>query len=632
MLFYREKDVDKILRYSLGKAEIFCFMRLAKRPIYSRRVRDWLRASTWFRASNPILIIATALIFMGGIFAFTTLASDDGGGILDFLIPSPPTCTSWTYSDWSSCSIDSLRTRTILSSSPDGCTGGQPDVLAEFCSPEPTTCTDWTYADWSACTADGQQTRSIISSSPDGCTGGQPALAQSCDFTPSADATSTGDSGTSTPPTCASWVYSDWGSCASDNQQTRNILSSSPSGCSGGNPVLSKTCVYSAPASASSLCTSWTYSDWSVCSIDSLQTRSIISSSPPGCSGGEPDALTQSCSPEPPTCTSWTYSDWGDCSADSKQTRKIVSASPVGCSGGKPEPVTQSCTPTCTYEYSDWGKCTIDDLQTRIVISTSPAGCAGEPDSLSRFCTPDLPTCTSWKYSDWGECSPEGKQTRNILSFYPQNCTGGDHEDLTRSCTPTCSDWSYTNWTECSVDGKQSRKVVSSLPVGCQGGKPGDLIQSCTPTCTWNYSDWSICSTNGEQTRTIIGTSTPDGCAGGEPQPLVKSCVPICIGWVYSPWSNCGSNNHQTRTIMTSFPGGCTGGNPILSRICVENPPADNSSNNGAANSCTAVTYKSWSPCVGGVQRRDILSQTPDNSCSPTLSQQLDTFRPCTSP
>jgi len=47
------------------------------------------------------------------------------------------------------------------------------------------------------------------------------------------------------------------------------------------------------PASAR-VCTSWTYSDWSTCS-DGQQSRSIASSSPAGCSGGSP-TLTRSCS------------------------------------------------------------------------------------------------------------------------------------------------------------------------------------------------------------------------------------------------------------------------------------------------------------------------------------------------
>lgn len=38
---------------------------------------------------------------------------------------SCPTCTSFTYSDWTDC-IDGYKTRVVLTSSPDGCTGGSP--------------------------------------------------------------------------------------------------------------------------------------------------------------------------------------------------------------------------------------------------------------------------------------------------------------------------------------------------------------------------------------------------------------------------------------------------------------------------------------------------------------------------
>jgi thrombospondin type 3 repeat protein len=44
-------------------------------------------------------------------------------------------------------------------------------------------CTSWTYTDWSSCN-NNQQTRSIISSSPNNCTDGNPILTQSCQVTP----------------------------------------------------------------------------------------------------------------------------------------------------------------------------------------------------------------------------------------------------------------------------------------------------------------------------------------------------------------------------------------------------------------------------------------------------------------
>ncbi|MEI6587627.1 MAG: peptidoglycan DD-metalloendopeptidase family protein [Candidatus Moraniibacteriota bacterium] len=50
---------------------------------------------------------------------------------------------------------------------------------------------------------------------------------------------------------CNSWTYSDWGACQQNNTQTRTILTSSPSGCSGGSPVLTQSCTYTVPLTVS---------------------------------------------------------------------------------------------------------------------------------------------------------------------------------------------------------------------------------------------------------------------------------------------------------------------------------------------------------------------------------------------
>ncbi|MEK7072520.1 MAG: hypothetical protein AAB969_03035 [Patescibacteria group bacterium] len=91
----------------------------------------------------------------------------------------PPTCTSWTYSSWSTCQSNGTQTRTVVSSSPSSCTGGNP-ILTQSCSYIAPICTSWTYSNWSVCTS-GQQTRTVISSSPSNCAGGNPALSQSCE-------------------------------------------------------------------------------------------------------------------------------------------------------------------------------------------------------------------------------------------------------------------------------------------------------------------------------------------------------------------------------------------------------------------------------------------------------------------
>lgn len=54
-----------------------------------------------------------------------------------------PTCTDFTYSEWSACSLAGQRTRTVLSSSPANCINGTP-VLTEACQYEPEQCTNGT--------------------------------------------------------------------------------------------------------------------------------------------------------------------------------------------------------------------------------------------------------------------------------------------------------------------------------------------------------------------------------------------------------------------------------------------------------------------------------------------------------
>lgn len=91
--------------------------------------------------------------------------------------------------------------------------------------------------------------------------------------------------------TCTSFTYSDWGACQPDGTQTRTVLSSSPAGCTGGNPILKQACTYSDKV----VCTKFRYSKWSACDpATNLQSRTVISATPTGCVGGTP-ILTQTC-------------------------------------------------------------------------------------------------------------------------------------------------------------------------------------------------------------------------------------------------------------------------------------------------------------------------------------------------
>jgi hypothetical protein len=92
-------------------------------------------------------------------------------------------------------------------------------------------CTDVIYSEWTACQLDGIQTRTITSRAPENCAVRDPILTQSCELPPP-------------PPgeTCTGFTYSEWGTCQEDGVQTRTVVSSTPANCVGGNPILTQEC------------------------------------------------------------------------------------------------------------------------------------------------------------------------------------------------------------------------------------------------------------------------------------------------------------------------------------------------------------------------------------------------------
>lgn len=177
-------------------------------------------------------------------------------------------------------------------------------------------------------------------------------------------------------------------------------------------------------------CTSWTYSNWSACQSNNTQSRSLVSSSPSGCTGGNP-VLTQSCTYTPPACTSWTYSTWGSC-VDSQQNRTITSSQPASCVGGN-SILSQSCnaTPLCTE--NNWTStlaptdCPNNGQQTKRWTKTGQCqGGVSRSAEETISCNYQASTCTSFVYSDWGICNTSGVQSRTTLSTSPSGCTGGN--------------------------------------------------------------------------------------------------------------------------------------------------------------------------------------------------------------
>jgi len=119
------------------------------------------------------------------------------------------------------------------------------------------TCNSWTYSDWTSCSADGTQTRDIVSSLPNSCTGGSPVLSQSCTYVPSA-------------PLCIFFKYSKWSKCSPDGIQTRDVIFKQPRNCANGElPKITKSCVYTPHCDNDK----WSCDSWNLCSLFGIKNK-----------------------------------------------------------------------------------------------------------------------------------------------------------------------------------------------------------------------------------------------------------------------------------------------------------------------------------------------------------------------
>jgi hypothetical protein len=319
-----------------------------------------------------------------------------------------PTC-AYSYSDWSSCTSSGVQTRTYTKS-PDNCVGGTVEPLTKYCTYTPPTTTPPTcsisYSDWSSCTSSGVQARTYTKS-PDGCVGGNmDVLSRTCTFIPP----TTSNSSSNTLPNC-DYIYTEWQPCNAYSKQYRSVISPAPYYCSN-VPITSQSCTYNPPSNSTSntsIC-SYQYTDWSSCSSSGVQTRSVKAAFPSGCVGGEMET-TQKCtysasstttnstntsglaSATVPTCR-FSYTAWSPCDSNGNQARNIISKSPTDCIGG--DIVTQqkcdtasqiSTAPVCTFTYSSWGECQPNNAKTRFITSHLPEGCFGGSPATITSCT-----------------------------------------------------------------------------------------------------------------------------------------------------------------------------------------------------------------------------------------------------
>jgi len=409
-----------------------------------------------------------------------------------------PLCTeqNWTSTD-GTCQSNNTLTRTWTKSGT--CTGGVTHSQTETttCNYQAPTCTNFTYSDWTptTCPQSTTQTRTIQTTTPTTCQNGNPeSLTRTCTYIP----TCTDDHWTSTDGTC---------------QNTNTLIRTwyKTNNCQNGiqKPTTeSVSCDYQAPT-----CTNFTYTNWTptTCPQTGTQTKTILTKTPTTCHGGNPDALIRSCT-HTPICTDdhWDFDlEPATCPSIGEQTKKYFKV--TNCQNGitKTDEIIlcNYNAPQCQYTYSNYGTCA-NGIETRTATLTTVETCQGQPIDLTKTCE-TIPTCTD---SHWSfEMTPctNGTQTKqwtkindcnNGIIYANEIITCDAEQEQPEYCNQ--DDWeSRIEPAVCPETGTQT-KHWTRTNTDCQGGvthKAQETI-SCTPKETNNIPDIIRCQTNDDCT------------------------------------------------------------------------------------------------------------------------------------
>jgi len=553
---------------------------------------------------------------------------------------------NFVYSDWSACQASGIKTRNILSVYPAGCAVGAPTVSSSCtnCSSTRPYLNDMNGDNCISSRGTWNSTYCVCTC-PSGYTfSGTGCLYNNTSTTSSTNTTST-SSGAATTSTVCNFTYSDWSDCQADGIKTRSVLTTYPTGCYGSNQEpLVQTCtpattVANTATTATAAC-NFTYSDWSACQSNGTRTRSLLTKTPTGCTG-TPE-LSGSCTPvlantttTAQTCN-FTYSDWSACQTNGTKTRSVLTTSPAGCTVGTP-----ILSDSCTYFSCDSTRPTLNDMNMNNCIDSGGSwistSCACTCPSGYKFsgtgCLYVPPVSCAFTYSDWTECK-DGKQSRTILNKSPEGCVGGQQESLSRYCLldSVCQrdQWTCEEWGQCK-DGKQTRSC--NLSFDCPGVSEisPKTEQTCTLSdtnkvtaestdviCQYKYSDYGDCQ-NGKQYRTVIEKS-PIGCVDKTvAEPLEKTCTSAtaqsqCL-FTYSPWSDC-QNGKKTRNILSKTPDGCTSGSAVVEDKC-QNVCSENDWKCDDWGTCGSegMQYRKCSLSQDCLSNKDLISPQTTRSC-----------------
>lgn len=339
-------------------------------------------------------------------------------------------------------------------------------------------CTSFTYSDWSTCKSNGTQTRTVLGKGPNDCKGGNPITTQTCNYTPPT-------------PTCTT---NDWSStdttCQPDNTLTRTWTKNT--NCEGGttHPATETiTCNYQAPTCTE---TNFEYTDWfpSICPSNGIQTRTTTKLIE--CNGNPTQDLIRTCTYTPPTPTC-TESFWNatltECD-NGKQTKTWVKIGEC-INGIQHQNETITCKNSVNnYLIPTIKYCGENDWKQRIEPTNCPEN--GKQtiywDKTNTNCVGGIikkPIETiNCKQEQNSQIENKNNNNQNI-----NNTNKTEDESLTENqCT--INDWDYEKLPEvCPQSGEQL--IYWTKNSDCKGGleKPSSEIIECEPEIpnTFNF-------------------------------------------------------------------------------------------------------------------------------------------------
>ncbi len=215
-------------------------------------------------------------------------------------------------------------------------------------------------------------------------------------------------------------------------------------------------------------------------------------------------------------------------------------------------------------------------------------------------------------------CNTHEVKVGTLTCSAPQICS--NNACIAPPCTE--SNWASSLSPETCPSSGQQTKTWTKIGT-CTSGVThvSSEIVSCnyqTPTCTsFSYSNWDDCTSSGTQSRQVLSLF-PSGCQGGNPV-INQPCIyvpPSCTSFTYSGWSDCNASGKQTRELLTSNPSGCIGGTPEeLIQNCTP--------------ICTGFTYSDWGNCnSSGLSIRTVLTRTPQNCTAGNVASLIQSCTP----